>query len=256
MNYQRIYDCIIQKARSENRQKGKGVYYEAHHIIPKCIGGEGTCREWRSHPNIVLLTAREHFVCHWLLIRIYPNDISLLYAFDLMCVVSVSHKKNRIIPSSRVIKEIKESKSRLGKGSKFKKEQSLRFLGIPRQKIICPHCGKEGGTGNMQRWHFDNCLESKNTNRIKKGYEKAKERKCPHCEFVGKGANMQKWHFDNCLSKSGNENLKRHLPESARLKLLGVKQKIVECPHCKKNGGEHAMKGWHFDKCKYKNKVI
>lgn len=30
-------------------------------------------------------------------------------------------------------------------------------LGISRPKLICPHCGKEGGTGNMQRWHFNNC---------------------------------------------------------------------------------------------------
>lgn len=29
--------------------------------------------------------------------------------------------------------------------------------GIPRPTVTCPHCGKEGGTGNMQRWHFDNC---------------------------------------------------------------------------------------------------
>lgn len=29
--------------------------------------------------------------------------------------------------------------------------------GVTRPKLICPHCGKEGGTGNMQRWHFNNC---------------------------------------------------------------------------------------------------
>jgi hypothetical protein len=27
----------------------------------------------------------------------------------------------------------------------------------PQQKVTCPHCGKEGGKGNMQRYHFDNC---------------------------------------------------------------------------------------------------
>lgn len=29
--------------------------------------------------------------------------------------------------------------------------------GIPRKKVTCPHCGKEGGEGIMIRWHFDNC---------------------------------------------------------------------------------------------------
>jgi hypothetical protein len=27
----------------------------------------------------------------------------------------------------------------------------------PRQIVKCPHCGKEGGSNTMQRWHFDNC---------------------------------------------------------------------------------------------------
>lgn len=30
-------------------------------------------------------------------------------------------------------------------------------LGRPKAKLTCPHCGKVGGAGNMQRWHFANC---------------------------------------------------------------------------------------------------
>jgi len=33
--------------------------------------------------------------------------------------------------------------------------------GIPRKKIICPHCGKIGGEGLMNRWHFNNCKYKK-----------------------------------------------------------------------------------------------
>jgi hypothetical protein len=43
----------------------------------------------------------------------------------------------------------KISKSKMGMPSPFK--------GIPRKRIICPHCSKEGGEGLMQRWHFNNC---------------------------------------------------------------------------------------------------
>lgn len=32
-----------------------------------------------------------------------------------------------------------------------------RFLGTKQRKVICPHCGKEGGVSNMTRYHFDNC---------------------------------------------------------------------------------------------------
>ena len=31
---------------------------------------------------------------------------------------------------------------------------------------------------------------------------------------------------------------------------LGRKEPIVVCPHCGKSGGNRAMKGWHFDRCK------
>ena len=27
----------------------------------------------------------------------------------------------------------------------------------PRPKVECPHCGKIGGGGAMEQWHFDNC---------------------------------------------------------------------------------------------------
>jgi hypothetical protein len=31
---------------------------------------------------------------------------------------------------------------------------------------------------------------------------------------------------------------------------VGVKQSIVECPHCGKKGGSQTMPRWHFDNCK------
>jgi hypothetical protein len=61
--------------------KGKGIYYEAHHIIPKCMGGEGKVTQWRTHPNIILLTAKEHFVVHKLLCEIYPDNQELIYTY-------------------------------------------------------------------------------------------------------------------------------------------------------------------------------
>lgn len=169
MNYKRIYDqiCSRGKLESENRIKqrrlwitskgSKGVYYESHHILPLCLGGTGKAFQW-NHENIALLTAREHFLCHWLLYRQNPDNRSLLYAFDKMCVISPTQSNNRYIPSSRVINEILESKRRLGRGDDFKQLMSKKFRGKERARLTCPHCGKIGGQGNMQRWHFNNCL--------------------------------------------------------------------------------------------------
>lgn len=65
MNYQKIYDSIIVNAKSLSRNKKTG-FYEKHHIIPKCLGGSN------EETNLVLLTPREHFICHFLLWRITP----------------------------------------------------------------------------------------------------------------------------------------------------------------------------------------
>ncbi len=70
MNYNRIYVSIVLRAKSEedNRKLNKknGGYYERHHIIPRSLGGSD------DSDNLAYLTAREHFICHWLLVKIYP----------------------------------------------------------------------------------------------------------------------------------------------------------------------------------------
>lgn len=180
MNYKKIYDQICERAKKESDHRIKnrklwrsskgseGTYYESHHIIPLCLGGEGKAFQWK-HPNIVLLTAREHFLCHWLLHRQDPDNRSLLYAFDKMRVISPTMSFNRYIPPSRAVGEIIESKRKLGRDSEFKILMSNIFRGKERAKLQCPHCNKIGGDGNMQRWHFDNCLNKPgNENIIRK----------------------------------------------------------------------------------------
>lgn len=75
MNYKLIYDQIIEKAKHRNLNE----YKEKHHIIPKCIGGID------NDDNIVELTAKEHFLCHKLLVNIYPTNKKLKWALYNMC---------------------------------------------------------------------------------------------------------------------------------------------------------------------------
>lgn len=86
MNYQKIYNNIIK--RGQDRIFEAGEYYEIHHIFPKCMGG------LNNSENLVKLTAKEHFLCHWLLCRIYPEVIKLSQAFWIMC--HSSYKKELI----------------------------------------------------------------------------------------------------------------------------------------------------------------
>lgn len=76
MNYHKIYNQLINK-RKINILDKKICYCEKHHIIPKSLGGSN------DSSNLVNLTAREHFIAHWLLFRIYKNS-SMAYALKSM----------------------------------------------------------------------------------------------------------------------------------------------------------------------------
>ena len=65
MNYQKIYDGLI--AQCQARQSLAG-YKERHHIIPKSLGGSNDAS------NLVDLTAREHFIAHFLLAKLHGGN--------------------------------------------------------------------------------------------------------------------------------------------------------------------------------------
>lgn len=86
MNYEKNYYDYITYVKSLNRIKSdsdseKYVYFEIHHIIPKSIGG------LNEKENLILLTAREHFLAHYLLCKIYnsgENHSKMIFAFNGM----------------------------------------------------------------------------------------------------------------------------------------------------------------------------
>lgn len=90
MNYQKIYNSIIEKARLESRKKTSETYYESHHIIPLCLKGMD------SKENKILLTAKEHFLCHKLLIKMYPSSNGIKLAFFRMCHKSYNQQRKNL----------------------------------------------------------------------------------------------------------------------------------------------------------------
>jgi hypothetical protein len=98
MNYQKIYDQIIERAKTRQLEG----YKEKHHIIPKCLGGSN------DKENLVELTAREHFLCHRLLVEIYPEENKLKYALYLMNNGIVRYTKKEYTPSSRIYERLKK----------------------------------------------------------------------------------------------------------------------------------------------------
>lgn len=105
MYYSKIYKAIINKARSENRKKGE-IYYESHHIVPECLfkcrsrkGSSGFIEgDPNDSENIILLTSREHFICHVLLYKIYKNTpyefkLGSALNFFFTKVIDVNHPR-------------------------------------------------------------------------------------------------------------------------------------------------------------------
>lgn len=84
--YSQWYYSIISNAQCQDRTKGLGKYFENHHILPQSIFPEFAKEKW----NKVLLTAKEHFICHHLLIKCTSNNSfhKMIKAFDLLSKTS------------------------------------------------------------------------------------------------------------------------------------------------------------------------
>jgi len=82
--YTKWYFNLVQKAKERNSSKGEGVYLEEHHIIPKSIGGS------YSKKNLVLFTAKEHYVAHRMLVKMTTGEAHKKMHLALFCMVSAN----------------------------------------------------------------------------------------------------------------------------------------------------------------------
>ena len=79
--------------------------------------------------------------------------------------------KKKMSKSRKGIKKSEEHRKKIGLSNigkhniKCSEETKIKISkktkGKLKRKIICPYCGKIGGNGPMQRWHFQNCKNKK-----------------------------------------------------------------------------------------------
>lgn len=103
MDYQKLYNTLISFRKCNSLKKSKKLYTELHHVVPRCLGGTDDI------DNLVRLTAREHFVAHRLLAKIYPDSKELTLALVLM--IRGRGRDNKIV-SSREFYRLKEISSK------------------------------------------------------------------------------------------------------------------------------------------------
>lgn len=175
--YTIVYNSIINRAKA----RVLDGYSEKHHIIPKCLGG--TDRK----ENLVRLTAREHFICHRLLVKMVEGKavFQMIKAVDMMTTRAKCQDRYRV--PSRLFEKLKKeaslamsvltkgikkhsdetkqkmSESAMGRESPFKgktmtSEQRERVSKVAKQRtpLTC-HCGKSVDPLNFRRWHGNNC---------------------------------------------------------------------------------------------------
>lgn len=133
MNYLRVYCNLVRAAERRDVLEG---YIEEHHIFPLSVYGE--------NQRTVKLTAREHYIAHALLEKIFikrygekdKRSIKMIYAF--YCMNSANKKKyynSYLYESSRV--RVAEAL----KGNQHRKGKKLSQDHI--QKIIEANSGKQ-----------------------------------------------------------------------------------------------------------------
>lgn len=109
--YSKCYYRIIEN-RKTNPVTG---YVEKHHIIPRSLGGNN------KKENIVALTAREHFICHRLLVKMTTGESKMKMSYAIRCLMNQEnpHQQRYKITSrtyNAIIKTTRDSISKYQTG--------------------------------------------------------------------------------------------------------------------------------------------
>lgn len=104
MDYNKVHESIIKRAKIRNwRRRGKlrpKCYVEDHHIIPLSVGGKDDIT------NIVTLTAKEHYIVHLLLTKIYVGPARSKMVHALHRMIHGNNKKYSFV-SPRVFEKMR-----------------------------------------------------------------------------------------------------------------------------------------------------
>jgi hypothetical protein len=214
MNYLQIYSDLINKAKNRNIIG----YKEKHHILPKSMGGSN------DKSNIVELTAKEHYLAHLLLYKIYNN----IEMHNSLWFMSNGKNGKRYNVSSRKYEELRKDRSeRLSKllvGDKnpfYGKKHNKNTIDIikeknkgkvnsdeTRRKMKISRVGRTPNKGRVfsEEWK-KNIGKASSLNRIKNGINEKQS-----IEFRG----------------DGNPNAKIKEQDAINIKMLLLKRKTSE----------------------------
>ena len=194
--YTKWYYNIIQNATLRLPQIG--IYTERHHISPKSLDGSN------NKNNLVNLTAREHFLCHWLLTKMTPNP-KMKHAFWRM-LVKGNNFQNRYTSNSKTFENLRKKFGQLNKGKPMSLESKAKLSAskkgqIPWNKGL-PRSDEEKLTISLSCKAATRPARSphKNSTKEKQSCAARKRKKitCEYCGTLSQPANYVRWHGANC----------------------------------------------------------
>ena len=124
MDYAKIYEILCKRGQEERKLD----YSETHHIVPKCMGGKD------DKNNLTVLSAKEHYIVHALLTKMYPNDSKIQYAYVMMSVVN--EHQQRVVSSRHYEKAAAIRSALMIKDNPMKKESVVKKMSNTRKKLF------------------------------------------------------------------------------------------------------------------------
>jgi len=190
--YTKWYYGIITNAKTRDTVNG---YVERHHIIPKSLGGTN------FPDNLVVLTPREHFICHWLLIKMLPDkgNLPMIYALNVMQRRNRTQVRYTTKTTSRVYSRIREEFA-------IRHSENMKGVNAGKKRPDLSERNRLTKTGEHP-WNYGIKTGPQSderraiTSAALKGILKGRKKPtiiCPHCQCVGAIGNMNRWHFNNC----------------------------------------------------------
>ena len=218
--YTKYYNLII-----DNRKNNpvSDQYTEMHHIIPRSLGGSD------DPENLVALSAREHFICHWLLTKMYSGKDrgKMINAMYMMRGKSTHQKRYESKITARIYENLREEYS------KYISKMNTGRIQPPDEKerqIAAITGRKRGPFSNEWRENLSKNHKSKRGFDVSLSDETRKK--------ISEGAKGRKQSPETIAKKA----------DAVR----GSKREKIECPHCNQLIAVNTYPRWHGDNCKFK----
>lgn len=212
--YSKYYYNIISNALQANRKKlSKNnehfIYYESHHIIPKSIRQEFknlTTNPW----NKVLLTPKEHFICHLLLTKMLTGTEKNKMVYALWRMTNQASKyqggrfKSNLYSAYKIKMQASLSSDRKGKSlvDLYGEEKANAIkINMKNRKTRGPSSPDQflARSTQMKERHKTNPWK-----RFMQTCGQLPKKECPHCAKIMDVGNYGRYHGDKCkLRKPG-----------------------------------------------------